>query len=137
MCYAVKYYFNGKIFADRFARRHSKLPVLDARGELRFFPWGRHREESGQLPLGGWVWRDRITAGLWDPFYPHFVTIPAVKFMERDFEDRSYWFDIVPGQCIEGVMASFNTERRVYIATLLPERFDTVFGRWPYLINTL
>jgi len=70
MCHAVQYEWQGKTITEYFHYRYAKLPVLQRDGETRLYPWGRHQQELGHLPLGGWATQEQIYRGAWDKFTP-------------------------------------------------------------------
>jgi len=134
MCHAVQYEWQGKTITEYFHYRYAKLPVLQRDGETRLYPWGRHQQELGHLPLGGWATQEQIYRGAWDKFTPIPVKLPISAFMEKDFEERPHWFTVVSGQFIQGLAARHEAERRIYLVTLIPERPDTPFARWPNIL---
>jgi hypothetical protein len=46
-------------------------------GNISLLPWGRRKEQEGNLPLGGWARLDSIN---------------AVKIAVEAFMEKSHWF---------------------------------------------
>jgi hypothetical protein len=55
--------------------------------------------------------------------------------MEKDIEGNSRWFDITPGKWIQGLVAHWDKERRIYVVTITPETEDAVHQRWPRILS--
>ncbi len=135
MCGGVLYQTpDGETIRVYFPNPKATLPVRKKDGSSMQLPWGRRREQSGQLPLGGWARLDSIYAGRWDRYFPKSVKLPIVQFMEKDISGSSHWFDIVKGRFIQGLIASLDQERRVYVVTITPEFDQAVHDRWPRII---
>ena len=77
---------------------------------------------------------DSITAGKWARYQPREVRMPAVRLMEKDPARQSHWFDLRPGQMLEGLLLEAGKERRIYAVTSdPPEGLEWVHVRWPRL----
>ena len=46
-------------------------------------------------------------------------------------EGASHWFDVTPGKWIQGLVARWEQERRIYVVTITPEMEDAAYERWP------
>ncbi len=44
--------------------------------------------------------------------------------MEKDIEGGSHWYDLTPGKWVQGLVAHWDNERRVYVVTITPEMED-------------
>jgi len=55
--------------------------------------------------------------------------------MEQDLEGRSQWYDLTKGQWIQGLVARYQHERRVYVVTVEPELADAIYSRWPRIMS--
>jgi hypothetical protein len=53
---------------------------------------------------------DSINEGKWKRFYPIPVLLPLKSYMEKDHERKSHWFDVPPGQAIQGLLARHDNE---------------------------
>lgn len=134
MCGGVQVRVADKVWKIYFPNPKAALPVLQADGTTEWVPWGRRREQPGHLPATGWARLDSISAGKWACYQPRTVSIMAERFMEKDAERVSHWFDLEPGQALQGLLLEAKGEKRVYLVTdEAPERFEWVHDRWPIL----
>lgn len=131
MCEAILYRDPSADLRIYFKQQGAKLPVLTKSKAVSWLSWGRRKGQMGELPMGGWARLDDILAGRWDEYFPVPVKIPAHGFVESDFQGRSSWFNIVPGQCIQGLVAKYQKERRLYVVTIIPKHQDAPYPRWP------
>lgn len=97
--------------------------------------WGRRRGEPGELPLGGWARLESIRAGVWDRWQPQPVRLRLQGFMEKDIEGESHWFELTPGQWVQGLVARQGGEQRVYVVTITPEMPEAIHHRWPRIVS--
>jgi hypothetical protein len=135
MCAGVLYSYKGQDVRVFFPTPGAMLPVRTRAGEMALLPWGRRREQAGRLPLGGWARLESIYAGRWDRWFPVPVKLPVSSFMEKDIEGHPYWYDLVKGQWIQGLIAKEKYERRLYIVTVTPELEDAIHDRWPRIVS--
>lgn len=134
MCFAINYLYQDKRIIHYFPQPYAELPVKKRDGSLILLPWGRRQHQAGNLPLGGWAWLDSIEAGKWDGFFPRPVKLAVQCFMERDIEDKGHWFEIVKGQCIQGLVARYDQEVRVYVVSQAIKGEEAIFPRWPRIL---
>ena len=135
MCGGVLYQFEGNEIRTYFPNPMAQLPVLNKQGGAILLPWGRRERQVGRLPLGGWARHESVKSGMWDRFFPKAVKIPLLGFMEKDYEGKSHWFDLVDGQFVQGLVASMEKEQRIYVVTVVPNRIDmTIHDRWPRVV---
>ncbi len=118
-----------------FPNPHARLPVMTRRGDTAMVVWGRRRDESGQLPLGGWARLESIRTGVWSRWQPRPVRLQLQGFMEKDIEGKSHWFELTPGQWVQGLVARQGNEQRVYVVTINPEMPEAVHPRWPRIVS--
>jgi len=135
MCGGVYYTIQDQDTRVYFPNPKALLPVKTRAGSIKTLVWGRRREQAGILPLGGWARLDSIYAGRWDRWFPVAVKIPVKSFMEKDLEGHSHWFDLTRGQWIQGLVARYQQERRVYVVTIEPELPEAVHERWPRIMS--
>lgn len=135
MCGGVYYTFEGREIRVYFPNPKAMLPVRRRQDEVMLLPWGRRREQSGRLPLGGWARLDSIHGGRWARWSPVPVKLPITCFMEKDAEGASHWFDLDPGTWIQGLVAREGNEQRVYVVTVTPESEQAVHDRWPRILG--
>ena len=132
MCGGVTFEYQGEDFRIYFPNPNAVLPVRLKSGAHELIPWGRRREQQGLLPVGGWARLDSIYAGRWDKWFPVPVKIDLTSFMEKDYEGKSHWFDLMKGQYIQGLIARDKGEQRVYVVTIPPEpELADIHDRWP------
>ena len=135
MCGGVYYTIQNQDTRVYFPNPKALLPVKTRAGGIKTLAWGRRREQAGALPLGGWARLDSIYAGRWDRWFPVPVKIPVKSFMEKDLEGHNHWFDLTRGQWIQGLVARYQHERRVYVVTIEPELPEAVHDRWPRIMS--
>lgn len=135
MCGGVVYRYQGQDYKTYFPNPKAKLPVKKKSSSMELMAWGRRREQEGNLPMGGWARLESIRQGRWQKYFPIPVKIPVQSFMEKDVEGVSHWFDLTEGQWIQGLLASYELERRIYVVTVTPEMEDAVHDRWPRIIS--
>ena len=131
MCGGVLYHFAGQDIKTYFPNPNAKLPILKKDGTTALLPWGRREKQAGNLPMGGWSRLESINNKVWDKYFPMPVKLPLSAFMEKDIEGKSHWFPISAGQWVQGLLARYDKEMRVYVVTIVPEREDALYHRWP------
>ena len=136
MCGGVEYTHNKQTTRTYFPNPKALLPVLTRNGNIKLIAWGRRKNQIGDLPVGGWARLDSINNGTWNQWFPKPVKITIDRFMEKDIENNSHWFELTKGQCIQGLLAQHNNEMRIYIVTITPEMPDAIHQRWPRIITT-
>lgn len=135
MCGGVYYIINGEEVRTYFPNPNACLPVKKKDGATERLPWGRRKSQQGNLPLGGWARLESIYEGRWDRWFPIPVKIIVSQFMEKDIEGNSHWFDITAGKWIQGLVARWDNERRIYVVTITPEMEEAVHERWPRILS--
>jgi putative SOS response-associated peptidase YedK len=138
MCGGVKYTDKtGKEWAIYFPSPEAALPVLKRDGDVEWVTWGKRKEEPDRFfALGGWARLDSINEGKWKRFHPKPVLIPVQSYMEKDHEKKSHWFNVLPEQVIQGLLAHHDDEARVYVVTIdTPVEYQWIHDRWPRLVN--
>ena len=112
------------------------LPVRLKSGEIELITWGRRKGEEGPLPQTGWAKIESIEDHKWDRYHPHPVKIAVDAYMEKDKQGLSYWFELQSGQFIQGLVADWNNERRVYVVTTKPTepKHAVIHDRWPRIV---
>ncbi|VAW74314.1 hypothetical protein MNBD_GAMMA15-2610 [hydrothermal vent metagenome] len=131
MCLSVDYGYQSESFRVCFTHPKATLPIRTRTGEDTFLPWGRRKLQKGVLPLGCCAQLGSIYAGRWDKWFPVPVKIRVQRFMERDMEGHTHWFDLPKGKWIQGLVARERYERRVYVVTVEPQCADSMYERWP------
>ncbi len=134
MCGGVYYLIDGQEVRTYFPNPKAQLPVRMRDGGIALLPWGRRKNQAGKLPMGGWARLDSIHGGRWDRYFPKPVKLVISQFMEKDIEGNSHWYDLTAGKFIQGLVAQWDNERRVYVVTIAPEHEDAVHDRWPRIL---
>jgi hypothetical protein len=134
MCHGVLFNHNGRKTRVLYTNPHAVLPVRTKSGTTRLLPWGRHADQEGELPFGGWVLHDAIRAGQWDAWSPRPVLIDSRIFAEEDKAGRVHWFPLVKSSWVQGVIATHDNERRVYVITIKPTLDPWDYSRWPRIV---
>jgi hypothetical protein len=98
--------------------------------------WGKRNEEPDRFfAPGGWARLESVKEGKWKRFHPTPVLLPVRSFLEKDHERKSHWFDVPPGQVIQGLLANHDDESRVYLVTIdTPAEYHYIHDRWPRLV---
>lgn len=135
MCEGVEYSWQGTMMRIYFPNPKARLPVRKKDGHIDLITWGRRKAQIGELPAGGWARHESIEKGIWNQWQPRPVKIIVDRFMEKDMEGQSHWFELTAGQWIQGLMAQHKKERRVYVVTVTPEMPDAIYDRWPRIMN--
>jgi hypothetical protein len=134
VCGGVLYRCNGEQIRTLFPNPHAMLPVRKRDGSVELLPWGRRKRQQGSLPLGGWARHESIQEGRWDKWNPIPVKLVIDEFMEQDIEGIDRWYAVTEGKWIQGLVATWDLERRVYVVTITPHMDDAIHGRWPRIL---
>src|SRR3990167_1123822 len=135
---AVIFNYQNKIHTVFFSQAKAMLPVKLKSGEVTLVTWGRRESENSEMPLGGWARLASIKNEKdkrWNMYLPKPVQIPIDKFMEKDFEGKSCWYEVTKGKSIQGLLAHEQNEYRLYIVTIDPEDLMNCHYRWPHIIT--
>jgi hypothetical protein len=136
---AVIFTQDNKIYTMHFTNVKAALPVKLKNGAYQLVTWGRRESENSEMPMGGWarlsnIKNDKNTQ--WNLYSPKPVQVPVEKFMEKNFEGKSCWYEVTKGKCIQGLLARYENEYRVYIITIDPEDLTNCHYRWPNIITS-
>ena len=134
MCGAISFEDNGELVNVYFPNPRAMLPVLTKQQERVKLPWGRRKNQTGNLPMGGWARLDSIHQGRWNKYFAKPVKLAVSAFMEKDIEGTPHWYPIIKGQYLQGLLAQYGGERRIYVVTITPQREDSLHERWPRII---
>jgi len=122
-----------------FSQAHAMLPVKLKNGEIKLVTWGRRENEYSEMPLGGWARLSSIKNEKdqrWNMYLPKPVQIVMDKFMEKNFEGKSCWYEVTKGKCVQGLLAQYENEYRVYVVTIDPEDLTNCHYRWPHIVTS-
>ena len=88
------------------------------------------------LPIIRWAKIESIKKGWWNRFNPEKVYIPAVKYMEKDKQRKSHWFDVDERKYIVGLKVKWDDIVACYIVIIpTPEEFLHIHNRWVLIKN--
>ena len=135
MCGGVEYSHHGEFIKAFFPNPKAALPVKTRAGSLSLIPWGRRDVQAGKLPKGGWARLESIHKGVWDKYRPIPVKIVVERFMEKDNQGTSHWFDLDKNSFIQGLLVKSENEQRVYVVTVSPDDKQAIHDRWPRIIS--
>jgi putative SOS response-associated peptidase YedK len=138
MCAGVSYRAEGKTRKVYFSHASAQLPVKvrDPVQSVVSLPWGRRQWEEGQLPATGWARLESIKSGKWDRYRLRSVKIPVDQFMEKDRDGEAHWFVVDAGRFIQGALARWRDEARVYVVTVAPTGGQAIIhDRWPRIVG--
>lgn len=106
--------------------------VLEDGTDLGWVPWGRRREQPGKGPQGGWAKLETVERGGWEKYHPQRALGLISRYMEKDAERVSHWFDMNEGYALECLVIGEGEDRRVYVVTTSPpEEYAWIHDRWP------
>jgi hypothetical protein len=106
--------------------------ILDDGTDLGWVPWGRRKEQAGSGPQGGWAKLETVERGGWEKYHPQGALGLISRYMEKDAERDSHWFDMAEGYALECLVIGESEVRRVYVVTTTPpEEFAWIHDRWP------
>ncbi len=113
-----------------------KLPVLLRNGEIAWLRWGELHGTQSPFVHGPCARLDSIQSGKWDRYQPRPVKIPLTRYMERDSRGAPCWIKVGPGQHLQGLVATWQGEQRLYVVTVeTPKKFRHVQQRWPRVLD--
>ncbi|MCE3234574.1 MAG: hypothetical protein K0Q50_754 [Vampirovibrio sp.] len=143
MCGGMEYRYTDPVTGEVIVRKaffpipKVKIPVITEEGPV-FCQWGKRQGEDPEfdVPVTGWARLLSLKEGKWNRYQPRRVKVPALRWMEKDSQRQSHWFDLDPAQSLLGVLIEQRDERFVYIVTRPAEtHFAEVHNRMPLLIN--
>ncbi len=101
MCGGIEYQGN-KIY---FPNPEARLPVRTRDGGVTWLPWGWRSKTDRTFISGGWARHESILEHKWKAWHPRPVQIICDRFMEKNEEKVSHWFDMEPHMVIQGLVA--------------------------------
>ncbi|KAA0259519.1 hypothetical protein FHQ18_01185 [Deferribacter autotrophicus] len=119
-----------------FPRPYAKIHFINETGEKDIALWGLRNEKEKEelkvdLPITGWAKIESIKKGYWNKFNPQKVYIPAIKFMEKDSQKKSHWFELKDNEFILALLVKQNNIKVCYIITKpAPEKYKFIHDRW-------
>ncbi len=135
MCGGVEFTFNDEIIRSFFPNPEARLPVKNKSGNLVLIPWGHRKKQPGIFPMGGWARLESIKTGVWKKYQPTPVKISVDRFMEKEKNGTSHWFDLDASTFIQGLVIQKKSETRVYVVTVTPPDENAIHHRWPRILD--
>lgn len=106
--------------------------ILEDGTDLGWVHWGRRKEQLGTGPQGGWAKLETVERGGWEKYHPQRAVGLVNRFMEKDAERVSHWFDLEDGYGLDCLVIGDAEDRRVYVVTSAPPaEYEWVHDRWP------
>lgn len=114
-----------------------RLPIALKDGGVCWLRWGeRYGAKDSFFYEGPCARLESIKTGKWDKFSPRAVKVKIDRYMERDHKGRPYWVKTDVGQYLQGMVANWGNDQRVYVVTVdSPAEFQHVQPRWPRLVG--
>lgn len=133
MCGGIEARDAEKSYKVYFPSPKAAIPVLGEGGEdLGWVRWGRRKGEPGTSPQGGWAKLETIERGGWERYKPQRVLGVVMRYMEKDAERTSHWFDVEPGHALQCLLVGQGDDRRLYVVTSSPPpEYAWIHDRWP------
>jgi signal peptidase I len=101
--------------------------------------WGKRDEsefESIEVPKTGWAKIESLAKGYWDKYNYTNVFIPAYKYMEKDKNGHSLWFDLKEEEFIRGILIIKENINFIYVVTVPSEGdFKKIHNRWVSIVH--
>ena len=94
-----------------------KAAVLVDPGAGLWLPWGRRREQPGDWPEGGWAREESLDKAYWTRWAPERVLVHPLRWMEKDRNRSSRWFDLEPGLGIACLVLAGAPGTPLYVIT--------------------
>ena len=132
MCSGIEYIGQLHIWKDHDVR----LPVMMKDGTISWVKWGERYGVRSPFFQGPCARQESIKERKWDRYSPLPVKIPIDKYMERDSKGRPYWVVANEETFLQGLLATWATDQRVYVVTIeAPDQFRHIQTRWPRVIT--
>ena len=103
-------------------------------GDGLWAPWGRHSEQPGDWPEGGWARAESLAKAYWTRWDPAELLLRPVRWMEKDPARKSHWF-VLDG-AIRAVRLLKAPGTPVYVVTIpSPPDFASIHPRMPQILQ--
>lgn len=114
-----------------------KAALLVDPGTDLWLPWGRRKEQPGDWPEGGWARRESLPKPYWQRWKPMEIIVRPLRWMEKDHQGKSRWFELDPGQGILCLRLDGAPGTPLYVVTV-PATGDylaDIHGRIPVIVG--
>ena len=113
------YLNNNKPKRSYFINPKATVPLTEKNSNLiKEMPWGRRPQQSGQLPMGGWVEYEHLSKGRYDRFFPRTVKLNVFAYLTHACDGRELWVDVLEAQWVQAVILREGQEQRAYVITI-------------------
>jgi len=82
-----------------------------------WLPWGRRKEQPGDWPDGGWARFESLHKGYWKRWGSERTLLWPVRWMEKDRQRKSQWFDLPPGHALVCLTLTKAPGTPIYVVT--------------------
>jgi len=82
-----------------------------------WLPWGRRKEQPGDWPDGGWARFESLHKGYWKRWGSERTLIWPLRWMEKDRQRKSQWFDLPPGHALVCLTLTKAPGTPIYVVT--------------------
>ena len=132
MCSGIEYQGRMHLWQDSDVR----LPVQMRDGSVSWVKWGERHGIQSPFFQGPCARLESVKERKWARFHPRAVKIPMDRYMERDIRSKPYWVKTDEGSILQGLLATWGDEQRVYVVTIeTPPEFQHVQPRWPRVLT--
>ena len=125
---------DGSEFKVYFPIPLARIPFITKNGEQLEGIWGRRNKnefKGENIPVTGWAKIESLKNGKWDKYKPEKVYIPALKYMEKDHDRNSHWFELAEKTKLIGIKLTIPDFNVIYMATRpTPKEFSHIHDRW-------
>lgn len=133
MCSGIEYQSQMYLWQNSDVR----LPVQMRDGSVSWIKWGERHGIRSPFFQGPCARLESVKAQKWARFHPRAVKIPMERYMERDIRAKPYWVKADEGSFLQGLLARWGNEHRVYVVTTeTPAEFQHIQPRWPRVVCT-
>ncbi|MDY6821391.1 MAG: hypothetical protein SVN78_07205 [Deferribacterota bacterium] len=139
MCGGLIFNNKDELIRVYFPVPYSTIYYIDSKGVTNKAFWGiRGESEFSDLifPKTGWAKIESIKSGYWNRFNPEKVYIPAYKYMEKDPNGNSHWFELKDNEFIMGLLVKSYEHPFVYVITIpSPKDYAHIHDRWVFVVE--
>ena len=132
MCSGIEYEGQMHLYAS--LERPRCAPSCST--SLKWVRWGERHGVQSPFFQGPCARLESIKERKWNRFNPRSVKIVMDRYMERDLKNKPYWVKAPEGAVLQGLLATWGDEQRVYVVTTeTPAEFQHVQPRWPRILE--
>ena len=128
-----------KVITVYFPRPYAMIYGVNSDFEFIKAYWGKRDEsefEKIDVPKIGWAKIESLAKGFWDKYNYKNVFIPAYKYMEKDKNGHSHWFDLKKEEFIQGILIVKENLNFIYVVTVPSEGdLKKIHDRWVSIVH--